>query len=45
MESWRQADLAFQDQPPVILTEQEHEELIAALAMLLLSNASVIADE
>ncbi len=40
-----QLDLAFQEKPPVILTDEERRQLIAALATLLLSAVRRAADE
>lgn len=40
-----QLDLALQGSPPVILTDEERRQLIAALATLLLSAVRRVADE
>jgi hypothetical protein len=40
-----QLDLAFQGAPPVVLSEEERKQLIAALATLLLSAIGVLVDE
>jgi len=40
-----QLDLAFRESPPVILTDEERRQLIAALATLLLSAVRRVVDE